>query len=243
MIFVDEVHSLTADASFADSTFTVERFIHHTLRKNPKCDVVVMSGTPASTDWLFSKEHWGTEYTSIDLYDQCVHLVPDKVHLFTRAGIAERIFYLWKQDKRSIYFVNSVNGMAKLITELKQLGIPECDMGIAFTESDNAGKLPPDLVRGREAIRQYLVSESRLPTAVKIFIIPSTHQENPHSSYFLFASEFRIGDNSLTPERQLYVLPVLKEIHTYCSICVFRLQAQLQTDIHRLFHASTIFVP
>lgn len=177
LIFVDEVHSLTADASFADSPFTVERFVHHTLRKNPKCDVVVMSGTPASTDWLFSEEHWGTEYTSIDLYDQCVHLVPDKVHLFTRAGIAERIFYLWKQDKRSIYFVNSVNGMAKLITELKQLGIPECDMGIAFTDSDNAGKLPPDLVRGKEAIRQYLVSESRLPTAVKIFITTSQNKE------------------------------------------------------------------
>ena len=177
LIFVDEVHSLTADASFADSPFTVERFIHHTLHKNPRCDVVVMSGTPASTDWLFSAEHWGTEYTSIDLYNRCVHLVPDKVHLFTRASIAERICYLWKKNKRSIYFVNSVNGMAKLITELKQLGIPECDIGIAFTESDNAGKLPPELVKGREAIRQYLVSESRLPTTVKIFITTSQNKE------------------------------------------------------------------
>lgn len=177
LIFVDEVHSLTADASFADSPFTVERFISHTLHKNPKCDVVVMSGTPASTDWLFTADHWGTEYTSIDLYDQCVHLVPDVVHLFTRAGIAERICYLWKQSKRSIYFVNSVNGMAKLISELKQLGIPECDMGIAFTESDNADKLPPDLVKGREEIRKYLVSESRLPKEVKIFITTSQNKE------------------------------------------------------------------
>lgn len=177
LIIVDEVHSLTADASFADNPFTVERFIHHTLQKNPRCDVLVMSGTPEATDWLFTEEHWGTQYSSIDLYDQCVHPVPDMVHLFTRASIAERIFYLWKKNKRSIYFVNSVNGMAKLITDLKQLGIPECDMGIAFSESDNAGKLPIDLVQGREAIRQYLVSESRLPTAVKIFITTSQNKE------------------------------------------------------------------
>lgn len=177
LIFVDEVHSLTADASFADSPFTVERFISHTLHKNPKCDVVVMSGTPASTDWLFTAEHWGTEYTSIDLYNQCVHLVPDVVHLFTRAGIAERICHLWMQGKRSIYFVNSVNGMAKLIFELKQLGIPECDIGIAFTESDNADKLPPDLVKGREGIRRRLVSESRLPGEVKVFITTSQNKE------------------------------------------------------------------
>lgn len=177
LIFVDEVHSLTADASFADSPFTVERFVHHTLHKNPKCDVVVMSGTPASTDWLFSAEHWGTEYTSIDLYDRCVHLVPDVVHLFPRAGITERICYLWKQNKRSIYFVNSVNGMSKLITELKQLGIPECDIGIAFTESKNSDKLPLNLVNGREDIRKHLVSEFRLPATVKIFITTSQNKE------------------------------------------------------------------
>lgn len=177
LIFVDEVHSLTADASFADSPFTVERFIHHTLRRNPKCDIVVMSGTPASTDWLFTADHWGTEYTCIDLYNQCVHLVPDVVHLFTRAGIAERIGYLWKQRKRSIYFANSVSGMAKLINELKQLGIPEHDIGIAFTESDYADKLPIDLVNSKEEIRKCLVTKSQLPKEIKIFITTSQNKE------------------------------------------------------------------
>lgn len=177
LIFVDEVHSLTADASFANSPFTVERFIHHTLHKNPQCDIVVMSGTPESTDWLFTADHWGAENTSIDLYDKCVHLVPDKVYLMTQSVIAERIHYRWTKKDRLIYFVNSVKGMAELIHELMILGIPEDDLGIAFTESDNADKLPPNLVIGKEGIRKCLVEESRLPDEVKIFITTSQNKE------------------------------------------------------------------
>lgn len=177
LILVDEVHSLCADASFADSPFAVERFIYHTLQKNQNCDIVVMSGTPASTDWLFSEEHWGTEFVSIDLYDKCVHLVPDKVHLFTRASIPERIHYQWARGQRMVYFVNSVSGMAELITELKRLDIPVTDMGIAFSSSDNADKLPPELVKGKEEIRKYLVEHSKLLPSVKIFITTSQNKE------------------------------------------------------------------
>ena len=177
LIFVDEVHSLTADASFADSPFAVERFIYHTLRYNVNCDIVAMSGTPDSTDWLFTEGHWGTDYVSIDLYDKCIHLVPDVVYLFTRAVIAEKIRILWSQGKRSIYFANSVTGMADLIKELMLLGIPEEDIGIAFTQSDNADKVPPALVKGRHKIRDHLVSESKLLPSVKIFITTSQNKE------------------------------------------------------------------
>lgn len=177
LIFVDEVHSLTSDASFADSPFAVERFIYHTLRNNPRCDVVAMSGTPAAADWLFTEEHWGTEYTNIDIYDQCVHLAPDKVYLFTRSIIPERIHQLWSKGKRSIYFVNSVSGMAELIRDLLILGIPEADIGIAFTESENADKIPQSLVDGRQAIRDYLVMNKSLPSKVKIFITTTQNKE------------------------------------------------------------------
>lgn len=177
LIFVDEVHSLTSDASFANSPFAVERFIHHTLRLNHRCDVVVMSGTPESTDWLFTPEHWGTEYTSIDLYDQCIHLVPNIVYLIRRSIVPEKIHNLWEHNRRLIYFVNSVNGMAQLIQELLQVGIQEADIGIAFTESENAYKLPDRLLNDKERIRQCLVSESRLPSDIKIFITTAQNKE------------------------------------------------------------------
>ena len=177
LIFVDEVHALTADASFADSPFAVERFIHHTLRYNTKCDIVAMSGTPDSTDWLFTEGHWGTNYVNIDLYDKCIHLVPDVVYLFTRAVVVEKIHILWSQGKRLIYFANSVTGMAGLVKELMLLGVPEGDIGIAFTQSDNADKLPSALVSGRHVIRKHLVSESKLLSSVKIFITTSQNKE------------------------------------------------------------------
>lgn len=177
LIFVDEVHSLTADASFADSPFTVERFVHHTLQKNPRCDVVAMSGTPEAADWLFSEEHWGGEYSVIDLYERCVHLVPDKVYLFTRSIIPERIHYLWRTGRRLIYFVNSVTGMVNLVNELQILGIPESDIGIAFTESENSDKLPKALVTNRTALRNNLIKNRSLPSEVKIFITTTQNKE------------------------------------------------------------------
>ena len=51
----------------------------------------MISATADSTDWLFTEDHWGTDYASIVLYDKCIHLVPDVVYLFTRAVIAEKI--------------------------------------------------------------------------------------------------------------------------------------------------------
>ena len=177
LIVVDEVHSLTADASFADSPFYVERFIHHALRLNSDCDVLVMSGTPAPTDWLFTDGHWGTQYTSIDLYDRCIHLVPDSVFLMSREAVVERIHALWSRGKRLIYFINSVTKMAELVSALQREGIPLSDIGIAFSSSDNADLLSQELLDSKERIRQHLVQENRIPAEVKIFVSTSQNKE------------------------------------------------------------------
>ena len=177
LIIVDEVHSLTADASFADSPFYVERFIHHALRLNSNCDVLAMSGTPAPTDWLFTSDHWGTQYTSINLYDTCVHLVPNSVFLMCRAAVPERIYSLWSHGKRLVYFINSVKKMAELINALQREGIPLSDIGIAFSSSENASLLPQELLNSKELIRQHLIHESRIPADTKIFISTSQNKE------------------------------------------------------------------
>lgn len=177
LIVVDEVHSLTSDASFADSPFYVERFIHHALSLNSDCDVLVMSGTPAPTDWLFTDGHWGKQYASIDLYDRCIHLVPDSVFLMSREAVVERIHTLWSRGKRLIYFINSVKKMAELVSSLSREGIPLSDMGIAFTSSDNADLLPQELLDSKEQLRQHLVQKTRIPAEIKIFITTSQNKE------------------------------------------------------------------
>ena len=177
LIIVDEVHAITLDASFADSPFYVERFIHHTLRMNSNCDVVVMSGTMRPAEWLFTEEHWGVKYVDIDLYDQCIHLVPDKVYLLSKDVVADRIARIRSHGHRLVYFVNSVNRMAVLITELEAKGISEDDIGIAYSSSENAIKLPASLRKERKNLRKHIVENASIPANVKIFITTSQNKE------------------------------------------------------------------
>lgn len=177
VIFVDEAHSLTSDASFANSSFQVAQFIRHVRRYNTCCDVVLMSGTQEPVDWLFSEAYLGEEYTIIDLYDQCIHLVPDIISMMKKEVVAERIVNLWRRDKRLIYFANSVMSMAELIPKLLAYGIPEEDIAVAFSDSKNADKLPATLVAQRHAIRNHLIEHESLPADVKIFITTTQNKE------------------------------------------------------------------
>lgn len=176
VIFIDEAHALCQDAVFADSAFQVGRFIYHTRQKNPQCDVVLMSGTTEPIDWLFTEEHLG-EYADIDIYDQCIHLVPDCVYLLKKEVVTEIIYKLWRRGERLIYFVTSVRGMAAMITQLKGYGVPEGDIGIAYSNGKNEESLPPQLVAEKDSIRDYLVKNQRLRADVKIFITTAQNKE------------------------------------------------------------------
>ena len=177
VIFVDEAHSLAADADFADSSFHVAQFIRHARRNNPRCDIVLMSGTQEPIDWLFTEEFLDEEYTTLDLYDTCVHLVPDVVSMMKKEVVAERIFNIWSRGSRLIYFVNSVAAMAELIKKLKALNIPEEDMAVAYTKSENESLLPETLVAKKEDVRKFLIGQSKLPPEVKIFITTTQNKE------------------------------------------------------------------
>ena len=177
VIFVDEAHSLTADATFANSSFYVAQFVRHCRRLNPKCDVVMMSGTQEPIDWMFTEEYGLGEYVNIDLYEECVHLVPNKVFMMSADDVAERVYNIWSRGHRLVYFVNSVTSMADLIEKLLDLGIPEADMGIAYTSSDNENRLPPNLVSNRNELRNYIVNENYLPRNIKLFITTTQNKE------------------------------------------------------------------
>lgn len=176
VIFIDEAHALCQDATFADSAFQVERFIYHARKNNPRCDVVLMSGTPEPIDWLFQEEHLG-ECTNIDIYDQCIHLVPDWVYLLEKTVATGIIYKLWHRGDRVIYFVSSVRSMATMITQLKGYGIPEGDIGVAYTDGKHEDLLPPQLVAEKENIRNYLVNNKLLHPDVKIFITTAQNKE------------------------------------------------------------------
>lgn len=176
VIFVDEAHSICSDATFTDGSFYVERFIYHTREKNPNCDVVLMSGTTEPIDWLFDEEHLG-ECVDLDIYDQCVHLVPNNVILMTRQIAAQRLYNLWKNEQRAVYFVSSVKAMSVLIDRLEALGVTQEDIGIAYTSKENEDLLPPNLVQSKDSLRECLVEQNRIPSEIKIFITTAQNKE------------------------------------------------------------------
>lgn len=176
VIFVDEAHSISADATYADSSYHVERFIYHARKKNPRCDIVLMSGTPEPIDWLFGEDELGG-CVNKDVYDECIHLVPDWVAMMQREVVAQRLYDLWSRGERVIYFSASVRNMSELIRQLQDLGVPECDMGVAYTNRENEEMLPERLVQEKEALRAHLISEQRIPGNVKIFITTAQNKE------------------------------------------------------------------
>ena len=176
VIFVDEAHSICSDATFTDSSFYVERFIYHTRKKNPRCDIVLMSGTTEPISWLFDKEYMG-ECVVLDIYDQCIHLVPDNVILMSRKIVAQRLYNLWDKGGRAIYFISSVKAMGDLIGQLEALGIPQTDIGVAYTRKENEDVLPQNLVQSKDALRDYLVKEKRIPPEIKLFITTAQNKE------------------------------------------------------------------
>lgn len=137
----------------------------------------MISATADSTDWLFPEDHWGTSFAELDVYDRCIHLVPDSVFMMCRQVVTDRIFNLWSKGRRLIYFINSVKGMATLIEELNARGISNDDIGIAFSNSKNANLLPQKLLSRKNSLRDRIVQESIIPPKIKIFITTSQNKE------------------------------------------------------------------
>lgn len=137
----------------------------------------MISATADSTDWLFPEDHWGTSFAELDVYDRCIHLVPDSVFMMCRQIVTDGIFNLWSKGRRLIYFVNSVKGMATLIEELNARGISNDDIGIAFSNSKNANLLPQKLLSRKNSLRDRIVQESIIPPEIKIFITTSQNKE------------------------------------------------------------------
>ena len=137
----------------------------------------MISATADSTDWLFPEDHWGTSFAELDVYDRCIHLVPDSVFMMCRQVVTDRIINLWSKGRRLIYFINSVKGMATLIEELNARGISNDDIGIAFSNSKNANLLPQKLLSRKNSLRDRIVQESIIPPKIKIFITTSQNKE------------------------------------------------------------------
>jgi len=183
LIIVDEAHSLSMDATFSDNVFYVEKLLKYTYNNNKNCDIVMMSGTQDPIDWLFNGQINERIY-NLDLYNECIHLEPDVVHIVSETDAREHLVELWKNDKRSIYFANHRSEIGKIIKFLLKKGIPIEDCGFSFN-LDNKDKVLsyfPEEVQSivEDSItymNQCLVEKEQIPQKVKIFFSTSKNKE------------------------------------------------------------------
>lgn len=180
LVVLDEAHSLTTDATFTDAFYT-EWFIKHTVINNPACDVVVMSGTQEPIDWLF-KGNVDKYVHEIDCFNECIHLEPDYVYMMPMAIVPFKMYQLWKQGGRMVYFANHRAHIAHLTTELMERGVPAEAFGYSFNNPlEVAGKFPKEigstLSDNVSRINDDLTTVEHVSCEVKILFSTSKNKE------------------------------------------------------------------
>lgn len=176
-IILDEAHSLSCDATFADSPFYVERFLKYAYRENPNCHIVLMSGTQEPIDWLFAGEHNRGLTHVIDCFKDCIHLEPQIVRFFPISDSINKLMYYWRKGKRVIYFANTIARIESLVKSLVYLGVPEYDIGISYSNDERDALFSDFLVKRTHEIKDSLTEKELLPQAVKIFITTTKNKE------------------------------------------------------------------
>ena len=174
-IFLDEAHSLSSDATFADSPFYVERFLKYAHKQNKNCKIIVMTGTPEPIDWLFEKSPRAVH--KLNYFNKCIHVEPEHVDFIPSSDVLNRLTFCYKNGRRAIYFINHTNKINALVEDLKKCGVPEEAIGIAYSQKEDDAKFPKNLVDTKYEIRESLKNTEKLPERIKIFITTSVHKE------------------------------------------------------------------
>lgn len=76
LIALDECHSLSTDATFANDPFYIEKFIRFAIKQSSKCKFIFMTGTLSPIQWLLDDQAHRVHL--VDYFQQCRHVTPRK---------------------------------------------------------------------------------------------------------------------------------------------------------------------
>ena len=172
-IILDEAHSLTVDASFADSVFYVYKFMTHAYSQNPNCHLIFMTGTPQPIEWIFRKK----AIHRLQLFAKCKHVDPKNVYLVPCDFAIRNLKNDWHNNRRIIYFANSTTRILECVKLLVEAGIPEKDIGISYNPSEKDASFSEDIIRRRSIIEDSLKTQECIPPDVKIFLTTVKNRE------------------------------------------------------------------
>lgn len=181
-IFLDEAHSVVTDATFADSSFQVWRFMSWVVsRKKCKSKVILMSGTPEPLMSLIPKKTRDKDWFNyIDYFKQCNHVEPKTViirHENKTGEAAKIIKKYYEKGQRIIYFTSSITNIIQLIEDLGKLKITENVIGVSFTDEEKKDEFSEYMLKKKENLEEALKTEELLPDDVRIFLTTTKNKE------------------------------------------------------------------
>lgn len=194
-IFLDEAHSVATDATFADSSFQVWRFMSWVASKKKyercekcgsyekcrSCRVILMSGTPEPIERLIpERTRESKDYNYLDYFEKCNHVEPLSVIIRQEENETDIAKVIKKYDEkgiRIIYFTCSIGNIVQLIAELSKQGICKDKIGVSFTDEGHNGDFTADMLEKKKRIEESLKTIELLPDDVRIFLTTTKNKE------------------------------------------------------------------
>ena len=178
IVVIDEAHSLAVDATFSDAPFYIMTFVTQVLNKST-CKIILMSGTPEPLERMLKESFKkSTEYNCLDLYNKCEHAYPKEVILTGNRGlIRQKMYDAMENGSRMVYFANTVDGILKVLNEVKSYGLSEESIGVSFSNPQKKSKFSKEMLQKMEIIDKSLRENERIPDDIRLFITTSKNKE------------------------------------------------------------------
>lgn len=178
IVVIDEAHSLAADAQFSDAPFYTMTFITKAYRES-QCKIILMTGTPDQLDSMLNEAFKESpKYNFKNIYENCTRVYPEEV-LFSgnKNLICQYLAGAINDNKRVIYFANTISGIAGIIKDLKSFKLNERYIGVAFSGSPKKEAIPKEILSGMSRIQESIAKSERIPDDIRLFITTSKCKE------------------------------------------------------------------
>ena len=139
VIAIDEVHSMTLDATYQDAPFYIYDFLNHYLDRcineeyeKPVCKhVILMTGTPEPLQNYFPVRE--IPQNCLDLMRQCENIQPENIRFIESKNAVEHLQKTIEADKRCIYFGNRIDRIKEIFYDKK---LPKSKMVLSFSDEE-----------------------------------------------------------------------------------------------------------
>ena len=178
-VVVDEAHSISTDATYADSAFHLLSFLKYVNKEFPDIKIILMTGTPEPL------QKFGNFIESCSIYDkreECINIVPKKISFISKKE-ALSLMSVLPHNQKTLYYTNSakgiISGKKALVKQLLATGIPKKEICICMSQNSISQyqKDFPGLSDLCEETKKAITKTNTLPKDARFLLTTSTLKE------------------------------------------------------------------